>query len=230
MTSETIRARRDVLVATTLGLILSLAGVASAEIVSGRVEADTKAGASRGSAIVFAESLGAQAPRRPVTVRLEQKDKTFRPAVMAVPVGSTVEFPNTDAIFHNVFSLSRPEPFDLGLYRAGSSKSRTFTQPGFYWVFCNIHPQMAAFLAVVPSPWVVVADAAGGFQLDLPRGKYRLSAFSDRAQPVTTELVVGAGPITAPDLRIDETAWVGVSHKNKFNQDYPASAYDHGHK
>jgi len=209
--------------------MLTATGSARAETITGKVDAQTKSGASRGATIVYAEPLDAPAPRKPTTIRLEQKDKTFRPSVIVLPVGSTVEFPNLDAIFHNVFSLSRPEPFDLGLYRSGASKSRTFMQPGTYWVFCNIHPQMAAFLAVVPTPWATLADATGSFRLELPRGRYRLTALSDRAQPVTAEMTVGAGTTDAPALKIDETAWIGLSHKNKFNQDYPASAYEAGH-
>ena len=75
---------------------------------------------------------------------MEQKDKHFKPHVLAIPVGAAVDFPNHDPIFHNVFSLSGPQPFDLGLYRAGESRPRTFTTPGTYRVFCNIHPQMTA--------------------------------------------------------------------------------------
>ncbi|MGE3842680.1 MAG: methylamine utilization protein [Vicinamibacterales bacterium] len=222
-------ARSRLVPVLTVWAVLSAVGAVRAEIVTGTIDARTKAGASRGTAIVYAEPLDGAAPRRPTTVRLEQKDKTFRPSVIVLPVGSTVEFPNLDAIFHNVFSLSRPEPFDLGLYRAGASKSRTFTQPGTYWVFCNIHPQMAAFLAVVPTPWATVADTKGTFRLELPRGRYRITALSDRAQPVTAEITVGAGTTPAPTLAVDETAWIGLSHKNKFNQDYPASAYEAGH-
>jgi hypothetical protein len=159
-----------------------------------------------------------------VKARLEQRDKTFRPPVLAVPAGSSVEFPNLDPIFHNVFSLSAAEPFDLGLYRAGASKTRTFARPGYYWVFCNIHPQMAAFLAVLPSPWWTTAGADGTFRLDVPRGRYRVTAVSERAAPVSLEAAAGgASPVV---LRLDETAWVGLTHKNKFGQDYPASAYD----
>lgn len=203
---------------------------ARAESLAGKVTTKTKANAASGTAIVFAEPLQGPAPAQPAKARLEQKDKSFRPGVLAVPVGSTVEFPNTDPIFHNVFSLSTPEPFDLGLYRAGSAKTRTFAQPGYYWVFCNIHPQMAAFLAVVPTPWVTLADAQGSYRLDLPRGRYRVTALSERAAPVTAEVTVGAASATPPDLVLDETAWVGLTHKNKFGQEYPATAYEQGRR
>jgi plastocyanin len=211
-------------VAAVSYVLFPFAVVTAAE-VTGTVEARTSGGA-RGTAIVFAEPLEGVAPNEPQKVRLQQRDKRFTPAVLAVPIGSTVDFPNLDPIFHNVFSLSSPQPFDLGLYRAGSSKSRTFTRPGYYWVFCNIHPQMAAFLAVVPSPWVTLADERGAYRLDLPRGRYRLTALSERAAPASVEIEVGSTSGAVPVLRLDETRWVGITHKNKFGQDYPASAYE----
>ena len=99
---------------------------------------------------------------------LRQKNKTFLPRVMGVPGGSPVEFPNDDMIFHNVFSLSGPQPFDLGLYRSGESQARTFDRPGTYRIFCNIHPQMSAWMMVVPTPYVAVADRNGRYVLELP--------------------------------------------------------------
>lgn len=157
---------------------------------------------------------------------MRQRRKTFLPHVLAVPLGSTVAFPNDDNIFHNVFSLSGPEPFDLGLYRAGASRARTFSQPGTYRVFCNIHPQMTAIVVVVNTPYVTTTGAEGRFSLDLPPGRYRLMAMSDRAEPVSVEVTAAAGAVVAPDLRLDETGWVLVQHKNKHGQDYPAAAYD----
>jgi len=141
-----------------------------------------------------------------------------------VPAGSTVAFPNDDPIFHNAFSLSQPEPFDMGLYRAGASKQRAFGKPGVYHVFCNIHPQMAAFLVVAPTPFVTVAGQDGGWRLDLPPGRYRITALSERASAVTAELTV-SGAQTAPALVLDESAFVATSHTNKFGKPYPKDAY-----
>ena len=108
---------------------------AGAGPVSGVVRTVAQKSSPAATPVVYAEPLEQAAPRQPQKVVLGQKNKTFQPRVVAVPVGSTVEFPNNDQIFHNVFSLSLPQPFDLGLYRAGESKSRTFTQPGVYRVF-----------------------------------------------------------------------------------------------
>jgi hypothetical protein len=144
---------------------------------------------------------------------------------MAIPVGSTVDFPNEDPIFHNIFSLSRPEPFDLGLYRAGASKSRIFSQPAGYRIFCNIHPQMTAVILVVPTSWIAEADASGGYTLDLPPGHYRLTAWSERSKAATAEVTVISSGATA-DLTLDESEFVEAPHKNKYGQDYSKSAYE----
>ena len=197
-----------------------------AAAVTGKVEVRTAPGASPAPTVVYAEPVDKPAPVRPLTVRLSQKNKTFTPAILAVPVGSTVEFPNDDPIFHNVFSLSAPAPFDLGLYRAGATKARQFAQPGSYRVFCNIHPQMMAHITVVPTPFVTIAGPDGRFTLDLPAGAYRITARSDRAAPVTVAMTVGAGVDTVPALTLDESRHVVLPHKNKFGQNYPASAYE----
>jgi plastocyanin len=197
-----------------------------AAAITGKVDVRTAPGTGPAPTVVYAEPLDKPAPARPLTVRLSQKDKMFAPAILAVPVGSTVEFPNDDPIFHNVFSLSAPAPFDLGLYRAGASKSRQFTQSGGYRVFCNIHPQMMAHITVVPTPFVTIAGPDGRFTLDLPAGAYRITARSDRAAAVTVTMTVGAGADTVPELKLDESRYVAIPHKNKFGQDYPASAYE----
>jgi plastocyanin len=200
-------------------------GHAAAGPVTGTVRTVTRPGTAASAAIVYAEPLDGPAPRQSGAFTLTQKDKTFRPHILAVPIGSTVDFPNQDAIFHNVFSLSAPQPFDLGLYRAGSSRSQTFSQPGEYRVFCNIHPQMTAVILVVATPYVARPGSDGRFVLDLPPGRYRLTAVSGRAAPASSEVVATAGTIDAPLLTLDESTWVDARHKNKFGQDYPAAAY-----
>ena len=199
---------------------------AGAGPVSGVVRTVAQKSSPAATPVVYAEPLDQTAPRQPQKVVLGQKNKTFQPRVVAVPVGSTVEFPNNDQIFHNVFSLSLPQPFDLGLYRAGESKSRTFTQPGVYRVFCNIHPQMSAIIVVAPTPYVAVVPPDGRFSLELPAGRYRLTALSERAAATTADVTSVQGLATAPDLQLDESTWKSTQHKNKFGQDYPAAAYN----
>ena len=84
--------------------------------------------------------------------RLVQKNKSFEPHVLVVPVGSSVEFPNRDPFFHNVFSLFEGKRFDLGLYEAGSTRNVVFDKPGISYIFCNIHSEMSAVVIAVEQP------------------------------------------------------------------------------
>jgi plastocyanin len=209
----------------TLLAVVLLPWAADAGPVSGVIRTVTQPGTAAATAIVYAERLDAASPRTTTRVTLLQKNKTFQPALIAVPAGSTIAFPNNDPIFHNVFSLSGPEPFDLGLYRAGATRERTLTRPGTYRVFCNIHPQMTAVVVVVPTPHTTTAGADGRFTLDLPPGRYRVTALSERAPPASVEVTSVAGAATTPELTLDESAWAFVQHRNKFGHEYPAAAY-----
>ena len=206
-------------------LVLLPAAAASAGSISGVIRTTVAAGARPATAVVYAEPMDVAPPRRPGRFTLRQKNKTFQPSVLAIPVGSTVEFPNEDLIFHNVFSLAGPQPFDLGLYRAGASRSRTFTTAAAYRVFCNIHPQMTALIVVVPTPYVTLAGPDGRYTLDLPPGRYRVTALSNRAQAVTAEVTSLAGASAAPDVTLDESGFVTAAHKNKHGQEYPPESY-----
>ena len=190
--------------------------------VTGRVKVTGRAIGTNVTTIVYAELLTGRTPVQPGKFSLAQKNKSFLPHVLAIPVGSTVDFPNTDEIFHNIFTLSRPSPFDLGLYRNGESKSRVFSMPATYRVFCNIHPQMAAVIIVLPTSYIAEATAAGEYRLDLPAGRYRITAWSERGgESSTAEITVGSGASPAADLSLDESKFVDAPHKNKLGQDYP---------
>jgi plastocyanin len=209
-------------------IALFCAAGASGTELSGHIQVIE--GSERGNPeiVVYAEPLGEHAPPKSGHYELKQRDKTFVPHVLAVLVGSVVTFPNNDPIFHNVFSLSRPMPFDLGLYRAGDSKTRVFTQPAIYRVFCNIHPQMSALLLVLPTSFITEANAKGSYRMEVPPGQYRLTAWSERSQPatVTVDLSVEAAAVKAPEITLDESKFVEIRHKNKYGQDYPANAYE----
>jgi hypothetical protein len=112
----------------------------------------------------------------------------------------------------------------MGLYRAGESKQRVFAKPGVYYVFCNIHPQMAAFVVVTATPYVTVAAQDGAWRLDVPPGRYRVTALSERASPVTVEVTV-SGASAAAAHSLDESAFVAAPHLNKFGKPYPKDAY-----
>jgi len=193
--------------------------------VAGRIKVTGRAAGAALPTIVYAESLEGNVRVQTGKFTLRQIKRAFQPKVLVVPVGSAVQFPNEDEIFHNVFSLNRPEPFDLGLYRSGASQTKTFMSPGVYRVFCNIHPQMAAVLLVVPTSYIAETDANGNYRLDLPTGRYRLTAWSERSQPASVEITVSAASANAPELSLDESKGIPATHTNKFGQEYPKSAY-----
>jgi hemoglobin len=138
---------------------------------------------------------GKPAKRVPKFRVIEQRNKTFAPHLMAVPVGSTVAFPNFDAIYHNVFSLSQPQRFDLGMYKSGDMRQVVFDKPGIIRLGCNIHANMSAYLVVVDAPHYAVSDSGGELAFrSLKPGKYKVQAWSERsAAPLVTEIVVKTG-------------------------------------
>jgi plastocyanin len=109
---------------------------------------------------------------------LDQRAMKFSPYVLPVVVGSTVEFPNNDTVWHNAYSKGGAKDFDLGVYPPGKSKSVTFDKPGVVKVLCNAHPNMEAFIVVTESPYFSSADSRGNYRLDrLPLGKYRIQVW-----------------------------------------------------
>lgn len=116
-------------------------------------------------------------PARPRPM-LEQKQQAFAPRVLAVQAGTTVDFPNRDPIYHNVFSVSPARRFDLGKYAQGKSRSVRFDKAGVVNVYCDIHSDMAAWVYVVPHHVFAQASTAGRFTLpELPAGRYVLEAW-----------------------------------------------------
>jgi plastocyanin len=130
-----------------------------------------------------------------VRAQMVQQDESFVPRLLAIARGSTVEFPNSDPYFHNVFSLSRGATFDLGRFPRGERRSRVFTHPGLVKVYCHLHSHMSASIMVFDHPHFVVPDASdGSFVLaDIPAGAYRLSAWHERIGESAKDIVVEAG-------------------------------------
>jgi plastocyanin len=111
---------------------------------------------------------------------LDQRRETFVPYVLAIEVGTTVEFQNNDSTYHNVFSFSKPKRFDLGRYARGESKSVRFDRPGVVRVFCDIHSHMSAFILVFAHRFFAVTDGDGRFRIDaVPPGEYNVVAWND---------------------------------------------------
>lgn len=128
------------------------------------------------------------------TVVLDQRNMTFEPRVVVASVGSTVEFPNNDRVLHNVFSFHDGERFDLGLYPVGDVRRLVVNAPGISRVFCNIHPNMAAYIVTVDSPYYAVSDQEGGFVIrDVPPGLYTYHAWRAGEAPTSGEVRIDAG-------------------------------------
>ena len=182
--------------------------------------------------VVFLDELEhPESPKPPEAhAVLRQSHKQFTPEVLPVVVGTTVEFPNEDTVFHNVFSLSRVKPFDLGLYAQGESRSVTFDQPGLVKVYCNIHPQMVASILVLANPHFAVTDAQGRFVISgVPLGKAKVRSWYARSRSsqerevvVTPEGIKDLNLTILENLRFEiQEETVSVEHKNKLGQDYP---------
>lgn len=162
----------------------------------------------------------------PKTVKMIQQDKHFTPHVVAIPVGGTVDLPNNDPFWHNAFSNFSGEPFDIGLYAPGSSRSHTFKHAGIVRVFCNIHSSMSAIIAVVPTPYYVVTAEAGRFDMpNVPPGEYELRIFYERALPANLKflerrITVPEAGLELPLISISETGFTPGPHLDKHGKPY----------
>jgi len=124
---------------------------------------------------------------------MDQRNQTFVPHILAITTGTTVDFPNSDRIYHNVFSLSKTKSFDLGRYAVGRTKSVRFDRPGIVRVFCDIHSHMSAFILVFSHPFFAVTDDEGRYRIDgVPPGSYNIVAWNEG-------LTSDPKPVTVPD-------------------------------
>jgi len=193
------------------------------------LEKGNKPSPDLGDAVIFLEGPGPAA--RPATAEIFIRDKAYAPHVVVVPLGSTVRFPNLDPFNHNVFSVSEPGQFDLGLYGRGEAKAHTFTAAGLVRVFCNVHPRMVAYVVVMANRWYAQPAGDGAFMIaDVPAGRYKLHVWHER---VATELMKditvtpggeGGGGAVDPQSPPNAPGANGEPHKNKYGQDYPTNA------
>jgi hypothetical protein len=156
---------------------------------------------------------------------MDQRDKTFMPHLLAIQVGTTVDFPNDDPINHNVFSNFDGQIFDVHLYSPQMTKRVVFRRPGMVRVFCNIHDTMSAVIAVLPTPYFAATDVDGRYAIDAPPGQYRLRFWQEHAQAdevakLERTIRVGAGVFAVPDVRLAVRTEPIVAHKDKYGHDY----------
>jgi plastocyanin len=181
------------------------------------------------SSVIWLTPLETKAP--PPTARngpyiLTQKNKAFSPHLIVIPVGSTVQFPNQDPYFHNVFSLFNGRRFDLGLYEAGTTRSVRFSREGVSYVFCNIHPEMSAVILALSTPYFAVVEKQETTAIhDVPPGQYRLHVWSEgaaleRLDALTRVVDIGGGNTDLGLIEIPLSGDLSAHHKNKFGNDY----------
>jgi len=223
--------------------IVSMLATALAASVTGSVEltdqhnAATRKRKDYSVVVVWLEPADPKAhpaPQPPAHhAEMLQKDKKFIPHILAIQVGTQVDFPNFDPIFHNAFSKFSGQPFDVGLYPPGTSKSIVFTRPGIVRVFCNIHQTMSAVIVVVKTPWFAVTNAKGGFEIaGAPPGEYRLHIFHERAstdelKALERTVTMESAVLSLSPIHISEAGYLPAPHKNKFGADYPPPSDDH---
>jgi plastocyanin len=144
--------------------------------------------------VVWLDAPGAPPMPQHERYVLDQRELNFSPHVLAVRVGATVEFPNSDRVYHNVFSFRNGKRFDLGLYPIGSMKRVHFDQPGLSRIFCNIHPHMAAYVMAVESPYFSVSDKTGAFTISsVAPGSYTYHAWRAGGSPLTGSATLDTG-------------------------------------
>jgi plastocyanin len=168
----------------------------------------------------------AAAASSPANPQLVQKNKSFEPHILVVPVGSTVEFPNHDPFFHNVFSLFEGKRFDLGLYEAGTSRMVRFDRLGISYIFCNIHPEMSAVVITMATPLYAISNREGQLSLTgVPYGRYMLHVWSEgmgpeNAPPLTREITIAENASSLGVIRVPEANGQRMAHKNKYGREY----------
>jgi hypothetical protein len=190
-----------------------------------------------GGAVLWLVPLGSRPASASLAIlpaqrpQLLQKNKSFHPHLLVVPVGSVVEFPNRDPFFHNVFSLFEGKRFDLGLYEAGSSRQVLFDKPGISYIFCDIHAEMSAVIIALPTPYYGISDQRGQVLIaHVPAGRYILHLWDEAALPeelsaMTREVVISENTESLGLFRLTQTTPL-MTHKNKYGLEYGPPAPD----
>ena len=179
--------------AFTAVLILTLAGAAFAGTIEGKVSGGA-------NSVVYVDTIqGKTFPAPAKTVLMDQKGLMFQPHVLAIPVGATVDFQNSDTVQHNVFwpsiSGNKKLGHNLGTWPKGEKRPFKFDNPGVISLLCNVHPEMAGYIVVSPTPYFAETDASGSYKIDnVPDGKYNVVAWHEGMKQQTKSVdLAGTG-------------------------------------
>ena len=211
-----------------MGLGASALAAQEGATLSGRVSLllPPKVEVDPGGSVVWIPGLtiaGSGSVRPSVT----SKDKRFDPRILAVPAGTRVTFPNVDAIYHNAFSLSPGNTFDMGLYRKGASRDVVLKNPGIVRVYCNIHPDMASSVVVVEGNAFALVQKDGTYRIaGIPPGRHEVHIWSDIAGEQVITLSFAAGQAVDWSPALDATKYRRMAHTNKHGKAYPKAKND----
>ena len=198
--------------------------------IVGKVMVEEKDGPKPGEgAVVFLEEIDPElwsAPDTDDSPMITMQDKKFNPRVLPVLVEQEVTFPNVDTIFHNVFSKSGKNTFDLGLYKNGKSKKHGFPEAGVVRIFCNIHPSMTGYVLVLQNPFWASVESDGSYSIqNVPPGNWVVKVWHERGGEASKSLGVKAGGSASADFDLDARKYKVIPHKNKLGQDYSSEGY-----
>jgi plastocyanin len=169
--------------------------------VKGKAKGDKK------GVIVYLENVPGTPPKPKNNAVIRQREKQFDPPLTIVVKGTTIDFPNEDKIFHNVFSVSRPARFDLGLYKSGTAKSVEMKRAGTVDVYCNIHPEMIAKVKVLDNAYYTITGGDGRFEIgNVPAGEYPIVAWLPTGDEAKGTVTVKAGEAASVELTVSEVA------------------------
>src|SRR5262249_34149708 len=172
------------------------------------------------NAVVWIEGARGGAGPAAAAGSMKSEQKKFAPRVVVVRRSATVQFPNADSIYHNAFSVSGGNRFDLGLYRSGASREKKFDEAGLVRVYCNIHPQMVGFVMVVDSDFAAVTGPDGSFRFEgVPPGQHVVKVWHEEGgDPQSSPAAVHAGTDPPLTIRLDVTNFRPLPHKNKYGK------------
>jgi plastocyanin len=183
--------------------VILAAGCAKAGMLEGRIQTrDPKLDLA--DFVIYVDDVEGTFTAPDHVVVMDQKGLRFVPHVLAIQVGTTVEFANNDPLSHNVFSISSPKRFNLGLFGRGTSRRVKFDQPGVVQLLCNVHQEMSAFIVIVKNPYFAPTDEEGSFHIDnVPPGRHRLRIWHEGIDERSYDVEIATAGLTRKTINVD---------------------------